>query len=332
MQCPTVCELNPSRRRPRDEMEDPEVTAYGPSSFVEHRNVRGSLYLPNVGRLIDKLALQKRIMSGTSNPATKQFPSFPPAADLPETLNPPHAAGHSHHPPEPSPHAEPQPAPAEDTNMDMDMTQAPSPAGDRLASPALPAGRIPTPIQPSFMTQVHGNSWADVPETEHAHHPNGVHNLGHQPTPFALPPASDQSVPRTVGADEWNAVRNRRLPSPISEGEDAHVRGHSPGMVLDGSTTNLAHRLASQASITTPGEQKGDPMGEAGAHEAETANGEAGPTTPSPGRKGHTRSRHTIDSWTWQPGMKKTFSMGYRTDCEKCRMKVPGHFNHIIIS
>jgi hypothetical protein len=44
------------------------------------------------------------------------------------------------------------------------------------------------------------------------------------------------------------------------------------------------------------------------------------------------RSKHTIDSWTWQPGMKKSFSIGYRADCEKCRLKVPGHFNHIVIS
>ena len=27
---------------------------------------------------------------------------------------------------------------------------------------------------------------------------------------------------------------------------------------------------------------------------------------------------------------KKSFSMGFRADCEKCRQKVPGHFNHIV--
>ncbi|KAL8644166.1 MAG: hypothetical protein Q9210_007389 [Variospora velana] len=27
---------------------------------------------------------------------------------------------------------------------------------------------------------------------------------------------------------------------------------------------------------------------------------------------------------------KMTISMGYRADCEKCRMKVPGHYNHLI--
>lgn len=270
-------------------------------------------------------------MSGTSSSTTKQFPPFPPAsADPSETLNPPHAAGHGQlqQPPEAHPHPDPQqPGVGEDTSMDMDMTQAPEPANESLAPPAPPAGRIPTPIQPSFMTQVRGNAWAETPDAELSH-PNGINNMGHQPAPFAPPPA-DHTVPRTVGADEWNAVRNRRLPSPISEGEDAHAQATSPGMVLDGSTTHLAHRLASQVSITTPDEHHCDHMSEGPAQEAEA---EGGRTTPSPGRKGHTRSRHTIDSWTWQPGMKKTFSMGYRTDCEKCRMKVPGHFNHIIVS
>ena len=29
-------------------------------------------------------------------------------------------------------------------------------------------------------------------------------------------------------------------------------------------------------------------------------------------------------------GPKMTLSMGYRADCEKCRMKVPGHYNHVV--
>ncbi|RKF72564.1 hypothetical protein GcM1_247051 [Golovinomyces cichoracearum] len=30
--------------------------------------------------------------------------------------------------------------------------------------------------------------------------------------------------------------------------------------------------------------------------------------------------------------IKRSFSMGYRTNCDKCRLKVPGHFSHIITS
>jgi hypothetical protein len=29
---------------------------------------------------------------------------------------------------------------------------------------------------------------------------------------------------------------------------------------------------------------------------------------------------------------KISFAMGYRVDCEKCQMKVPGHYSHIVRS
>lgn len=205
------------------------------------------------------------------------------------------------------------------------------------------AGRIPTPIQPSFRNQGRGSQWEEGARAD-LHRPKGINSMPHHG--FGHPVAPDQSVPRTMGSDDWSSVRNRRLPSPISEGEDSPfirpVGGDSPDMVLDsGFTTNLAHRLASQASISTPCDVGQDPM--ANVHPEHMQSGAGAdlpgtidladiPTTPPQGRKGHIRSRHTINSWTWQPGMKKSFSMGYRTDCEKCRLKVPGHFNHIIIS
>jgi hypothetical protein len=60
------------------------------------------------------------------------------------------------------------------------------------------------------------------------------------------------------------------------------------------------------------------------------------PDKETPTKKGHTRSKHSLRNWTGfggevgGAGMKRSFSMGYRADCEKCRMKVPGHFSHII--
>ena len=30
------------------------------------------------------------------------------------------------------------------------------------------------------------------------------------------------------------------------------------------------------------------------------------------------------------PSEKKRFCMGYRADCEKCRLRVPGHFSHFL--
>jgi hypothetical protein len=65
----------------------------------------------------------------------------------------------------------------------------------------------------------------------------------------------------------------------------------------------------------------------------------------SPPKKGHARNKHSIragwgSSFAGEvgiggssgglQGLRKGFSMGYRSDCEKCRMKVPGHFSHVI--
>ena len=95
--------------------------------------------------------------------------------------------------------------------------------------------------------------------------------------------------------------RGRRLPSPISEGET------SPSIIVAGfgdmqmEVENSSH------------------------HDKET-----------PTKKGHHRSKHSLRNWTGLEmgspgqGLKRSFSMGYRADCEKCRMKVPGHFSHII--
>jgi hypothetical protein len=116
-------------------------------------------------------------------------------------------------------------------------------------------------------------------------------------------------------------------------------------MVLDsGFSSQLAARLESQVAISTPLRTEH----EAAMMDIETVPEDivtttldsqhqpvevvSAPATPSPGRKGHIRSRHTVNSWNWQSGMKKSFSIGYRADCEKCRLKVPGHFNHIVIS
>lgn len=94
--------------------------------------------------------------------------------------------------------------------------------------------------------------------------------------------------------------RGRRLPSPISEGE------MSPSVILE-SLSDMQMEVDHSSQ----------------------------PEKETPTKKGHQRSKHSLRNWTGfggenAPGMKKSFSMGYRADCEKCRMKVPGHFSHII--
>lgn len=203
-------------------------------------------------------------------------------------------------------------------------------------------GRMPTPIQPSFAAQVRGqsNGWATSNSSTSG--PNGVVNLGHHVTGLS----HDQSVPRAMaGEADWQVLQNnRRLPSPISEIGDSGCNGHdgqSNGMMLDGDD----HMTQSQLSVQLEQSSlSGQPSPTDAMHHpnamicAEShAHGHSGdvdgdPASPSPGRRGHVRSKHTVNSWTWQPGMKKSFSIGYRSDCEKCRLKVPGHFNHIVIS
>lgn len=99
--------------------------------------------------------------------------------------------------------------------------------------------------------------------------------------------------------------RGRRLPSPISEGET------SPSVIVAG-------------------------FGEMQMEVDHASSQELERETPT--KKGHTRSKHSLRAWTGlggetgspSGGMKRSFSMGYRADCEKCRLKVPGHFSHII--
>lgn len=232
--------------------------------------------------------------------------------------------------------------------MDMDMmdTSEPTYAQDQstaegqLSVPSV-TGRIPTPIHCSFAAQVRGNSWgsgmtpgdvlATTPEEPNASafHNNGLVDLGSQQ--LCRPPQ-----PVQVMAD-WSMVQeNRRLPSPISEcgGED------SPPLVqLGGHLSHLTHehpllaglppRAASAMDSRTA--REGTPLTET--HASSNAMDIESSTTPSPNKKGHTRSKHTLNTWTaLQPGVKRSFSIGYRADCDKCRDKVPGHFNHIIIS
>lgn len=99
--------------------------------------------------------------------------------------------------------------------------------------------------------------------------------------------------------------RGRRLPSPISEGET------SPSTIVAGfedMQMEVDHSMSQEMERETPT------------------------------KKGHHRSKHSVRTWMGTAEevapssgvMKRSFSMGYRADCEKCRQRVPGHFSHII--
>lgn len=225
-------------------------------------------------------------------------------------------------------------------DAEMDMMDTSSPQAQHHAHPHRPdvidlnpdnaSGRVPTPILPSFAAQVRGQQcgWAGPGPAVKTMH--GVVNLGHHQTGFS----DDQCVPHPVTPPEgWQTIQNnRRLPSPISEGDDSMD-------TCAGSATTFNESVSEQSApdleYIAPQPSPPHAMEHPNAMmdvEAQVTDREEDQMTPSPNRRSHARNRHTINNWTWQPGMKKSFSIGYRSDCEKCRLKVPGHFNHIIIS
>lgn len=100
----------------------------------------------------------------------------------------------------------------------------------------------------------------------------------------------------------------RRLPSPIREDEG------SPSKSSKASISDAEMACAPSQTVSPP-HHIVDPIQQ---HEA--------PFINYPGKP--MLSRRPSNS---SPAKRKVmFSMGYRADCEKCRNKVPGHYNHII--
>ncbi|KAL2127184.1 hypothetical protein VTI74DRAFT_11193 [Chaetomium olivicolor] len=327
--------------RKRHREEDTEILE-GPVGFTEHRNKRlHSLPLrtsPHSKRWIDP---QTFPLSTSTFPGPAPSHIITPEEPIPEQ----HMWAD-----EPELISGNQPG-----TMDLDMMDMSEPnygqdqttTEGQLNMPSA-TGRIPTPIHCSFAAQVRGNSWiggsmtpgdvlATTPEEPNASafNTNGLVDLASQQ--LYRPPAAQ------VMAD-WSMVQeNRRLPSPISEcGAEDGVDG--PPMALGtspqfgGHLNHLTHEhpllagLPPRAASAFEGRtaREGTPLSES--HGGGNAMDVESPATPSL-KKGHTRSKHTLNTWTaLQPGMKRSFSIGYRADCDKCRNKVPGHFNHIIIS
>ncbi|KAL1838216.1 hypothetical protein VTJ49DRAFT_2943 [Mycothermus thermophilus] len=335
----------PSLHRKRSRDEDEELSPSLPMGFTEHRSKR-----------LQSLPFRT---SPTSKRWNEQlnFPLLNPTypAPVPRVVTPQEPIQDGMWADEPELVTT---APAmSDGDMDMMDTSEPmsQPTGPRSAIPghlhsaAGVRGRIPTPIQCSFAAQVRGNAWTGRTSMSG----DALATTPEEPTASPFGPGGMMGAPTAAAAD-WNSVaENRRLPSPISEcgPED------SQGMALDPSSAppppqsynvstgdnNLnqithEHPLIAELPTRTGsalGRREGTPgtdrHGRSGS--GSSSNGGMDVEGASPPRRGHTRSKHTLNSWTaLQPGMTRTFSIGYRADCEKCRNKQPGHFNHIIIS
>ncbi|KAI0401092.1 hypothetical protein F4802DRAFT_442456 [Xylaria palmicola] len=318
------------RKRQRDEDED-GCAAHSPLGFTEHRNKRLQS-LP-----LRASPTQKRL-SGPLN--------FPPN----NTITPSNSDSDS----EDMQTLPSSTVPPMDVDQDADMVvdgpcSPDSPQHASLRPDAVVpnvTGRMPTPIHCSFAAQVRGNNWGAMPTVDDGGNAAMMQNGNAMMASSHADSHHDPSVPRSLDVTtEWSMVQTRRLPSPISEngGEDAPA---SPGMVLDNCSPVMAqlqrpclphmtHAVSPHAMPLHPNIRMSPQPVDADAAMMDTDGGSpsSAPATPSPrGKYGHSRSKHTLNSWTLQPGMKKSFSIGYRADCEKCRQKIPGHFNHIIIS
>ncbi|KYK60243.1 hypothetical protein DCS_01380 [Drechmeria coniospora] len=310
-----VSAMVPGAARKRLREED-VVASSNCTGFVDHPNKRlHSLPLRSACRI-----MQQKCQS-----------SFQ-VAPLTENAN--KANFQSHHVPWSSPPAPPAPLAATVLEQDTEMEMADaSPPPHNEAADDRPYGHsadhIPTPVEASSVgTAVTGHNAEWAGRNPHVTQMNGVVNMGHHQTGFA-----ESSVGhRAVGSygNEGAFPLSGHVPSPPSEPTDSlqlQAFDSSSMMVDDETATSSRYTDMAPCSVD-----------HANAMDIElpkiqrTSSSETGSTASSPGRRGHVRSKHTVNSWTWQPGMTKSFSIGYRSDCEKCRLKVPGHFNHIVIS
>ncbi|KAF1978441.1 hypothetical protein BU23DRAFT_449878 [Bimuria novae-zelandiae CBS 107.79] len=151
--------------------------------------------------------------------------------------------------------------------------------------------RIPTPIYPSFQN-TGGMGGVGYPNSGFA---GGMATsngfLGIPPTP------SNGPTMQTPHRRQRSQDRTIRMPSPISEDED----------IPDTPTAQTQSQL-SRLSVTTN-------------YSSDRMDTEMPPPSATP-----TRGRKRSGALT---GMGR-FSMGYRDDCEKCQLRVPGHYSHFI--
>ncbi|KAJ4349881.1 uncharacterized protein N0V89_008500 [Didymosphaeria variabile] len=151
--------------------------------------------------------------------------------------------------------------------------------------------RIPTPIYPSFQNAGVINGLG---------YPNSglaggmATSNGYLGIPSAPASESNVGIPHRRQRSQDRTIR---MPSPISEDED----------IPDTPTAQTQSQL-SRLSVTTN-------------YSSDRMDMEMPPPSATP-----TRGRKRSGALT---GMGR-FSMGYRDDCEKCRLRVPGHYSHFL--
>lgn len=191
-----------------------------------------------------------------------------------------------------------------DMDYSMDMDEDDSQSDVRSQPPESPFGgqffRPPT-LNPSSSLLSDHNSTGRIPTPIHpTFNRGGMNGLGYPTSGAAGGMTSTTHPPLTVRKTRQDPTdRSRRMPSPISEDED-----------IPDTPTALTQSQLSRLSVS-----------HANADEMETEGTPPLALPPTP--KGRKRS----GALTGAPGK---FTMGYRDDCEKCRLRVPGHYSHFL--
>jgi hypothetical protein len=226
-----------------------------------------------------------------------------------------------------------------DTAMDIDMVDSyPLQNGDNLSpwpvSATATATKVnggggrsqPSPIPQHLVSQSLNISGGRTATPIHGHftlnmRPERMIESNNVNSPVRVPSKTAEE------ADWW---RRRRLPSPISEsGDTAEEQLNEPlaSPPTDEDTLDMSNwpdspsSMAVDSDITSPPqtflqvpEQSIDIPARLYSDDHHMA-AISEPVTATTRRKG-----------------KIGFAMGYRADCEKCQMKVPGHYSHIVRS
>lgn len=231
-----------------------------------------------------------------------------------------------------------------DTAMDIDMvvppplisgdSLSPWPASvNRKGNPSLQASPIPHHLINQSLT-ISGGRTA-TPIYDHFTVNMRPERMQEEPqTAGTLVSTTRSQLLQTQESLWW---QRRRLPSPISEGGDVVSEHKTETMDTRKDAREFPDKdrsdkksdwLNLESSMEVDGQEQSAPwltvprrMTEQSAH-SHSSTSELTPAT-NPAAVGQNLA----------PTKSKTsFTMGYRADCEKCRLKVPGHYSHIVRS
>lgn len=143
-------------------------------------------------------------------------------------------------------------------------------------------------------------------------------------------------TPTLQNTNESNWWRRRRLPSPISEAGDI-CSEMEPTSSMEKETGNQQDWPDSPSSMDVDGDTPSTtylqvPEQNLLCSTQMPTKAETETTIPVSKTSESTIESMKHPSVTASKREKISFSMGYRADCEKCRMKVPGHYSHIVRS